>query len=115
MAVGDKDLELLARTCGKDLRSLRIHKSSEDALMYISRYCNELRMLCLEKNTVVARGNGEWLRELALRNMVIETFRFGYPLDTYDVKDVTLLAKNCCNFSIVEEWSMYVKRTETSL
>ncbi|GJZ09287.1 ACT domain-containing protein [Tanacetum coccineum] len=46
---------------------------------------------------VVSRGNGEWLRELALRNMVIETFHFGYPFDIYDIKDVTLLAKNCCN------------------
>ncbi|GJX92731.1 hypothetical protein Tco_0347317 [Tanacetum coccineum] len=100
MAIGDKDLELLARSRGKDLRSLRIHKCelvSEDGLMYISRYCNELRTLCLEKNTVVSRGNGEWLRELALRNMVIETFHFGYPFDIYDIKDVTLLAKNCCN------------------
>ncbi|GJR94564.1 hypothetical protein Tco_0266738 [Tanacetum coccineum] len=73
MAIGDKDLELLARSRGKDLRSLRIHKCelvSEDGLMYISRYCNELRTLCLEKNMVVSRGNGEWLRELALRNMI---------------------------------------------
>ncbi|GKE69399.1 hypothetical protein Tco_1527471, partial [Tanacetum coccineum] len=100
MAIGDKDLELLARSRGKDLRSLRIHKCelvSEDGLMYISRYCNELRTLCLEKNMVVSRGNGEWLRELALRNMVIETFHFGHPFDIYDIKDVTLLAKNCCN------------------
>ncbi|GKF82840.1 coronatine-insensitive 1, partial [Tanacetum coccineum] len=29
--------------------------------------------------------------------MVIETFHFGYPFDIYDIKDVTLLAKNCCN------------------
>ncbi|PWA90357.1 hypothetical protein CTI12_AA101810 [Artemisia annua] len=100
MVVADEDLELLARTCGKDLRSLRIHKCelfSEDGLMYVSRYCNELRTLCLKNNTVVRRANGEWLRELALHNTVIETFHFGYAFDRYDVKDVTLLAKNYCN------------------
>ncbi|PWA56899.1 hypothetical protein CTI12_AA413010 [Artemisia annua] len=107
MVVGDEDLELLVRTRGKDLRSLRIHKCglfSEDGLMYVSSYCNELRTLCLENNTLVdvvgdtdSDANGEWLRELAMRNMVIETFHCENPFGRYDVKDVTLLVKNSCN------------------
>ncbi|GJX58326.1 hypothetical protein Tco_0289716 [Tanacetum coccineum] len=100
MVVCDSDLKLLAKTRGKDLRSLKIYKCqgfSTDGLMHISKYCNDLRTLCLENNTVVGKENGEWLRELALRNMVIEAFHFGYRFDTYDSKDVTLLAKNCSN------------------
>ncbi|PWA98437.1 hypothetical protein CTI12_AA019520 [Artemisia annua] len=100
LVVGDEDLELLARTRGKDLRSLKIYNCegfSEKGLVHISEYCNELRTLCLENNKVDGDANGEWLRELALRNMVIETFHFGYRFDRYDVKDVTLLAKKCSN------------------
>nr|GEZ10839.1 hypothetical protein [Tanacetum cinerariifolium] len=101
MLVNDDDLELLATTRGKDLTSLRIYNSqlfSEDGLIYISKYCKELRTLCLENNMVLFRKeNGEWLHELALRNMVIETLHFENYSNNYDVKDVTLLAENCCN------------------
>ncbi|GKC78232.1 leucine-rich repeat, cysteine-containing subtype protein, partial [Tanacetum coccineum] len=108
MVVFDSDLKLLAKTRGKDLQSLKIYKCegfSENGLLHISEYCNELRTLCLENNVVVGKANGEWLRKLALRNLVIETFHFGYRFDTYDSghvsilakKDVTLLAKNCSN------------------
>ena len=48
------------------VRSLRIHKCglfSEDGLVCVSRYCTELRTLCLENNTLVGMGNGcvNWL------------------------------------------------------
>nr|GEV99509.1 hypothetical protein [Tanacetum cinerariifolium] len=98
MVVFDSDLKLLAKTRGKDLRSLKIFKCqefSENRLVHISEYCYELRTLCLENNNMmVGKANGdEWLRELALRNLVIETFYFGYRSDTYDSEHVKILAK----------------------
>ncbi|GJY44436.1 leucine-rich repeat, cysteine-containing subtype protein [Tanacetum coccineum] len=101
MAVFDSHLKLLAKTRGKDLRSLKIYKCqgfSENGLVHISEYCNELRTLCLENNRVVGEANAKWLHELALRNAVIETFHFGYrsdryDSDTYDPEHVEILAK----------------------
>ncbi|GKC29343.1 leucine-rich repeat, cysteine-containing subtype protein, partial [Tanacetum coccineum] len=50
LVVHDEDLETLARTRGKDLRSLKIQKCegfSTDGLRHVSKYCNQLRTFCL--------------------------------------------------------------------
>ncbi|GKE37776.1 hypothetical protein Tco_1461181, partial [Tanacetum coccineum] len=86
MHVSDQDLDLLAKTRGKDLHTLKICTCtgfSEKGLLHISQYCNDLTSLCLEDNGVeddnelVGKANGEWLRELALRNTSIESLHLG--------------------------------------
>ncbi|PWA47921.1 hypothetical protein CTI12_AA492900 [Artemisia annua] len=101
MVVCDSDLMMLAKTRGKDLRILKICKCggfSTDGLMHVSKYCNDLRTLCLKGNSIKG-GNkkldGQWLRELALHNKVIESLRFDFDIN--DVKDLTLIAKKCSN------------------
>nr|GEW39988.1 hypothetical protein [Tanacetum cinerariifolium] len=97
MDVHDSNLELLARARGRDLRVLKICKCkwfSTDGLLHIGKYCNDLRTLCLKGNQFNNK-DGEWLHELALQKMGIESLDFRY-FDIHDVKDLTLLAKNCC-------------------
>ncbi|GKC13462.1 hypothetical protein Tco_1010244 [Tanacetum coccineum] len=100
VAIHDSDLELLARTRGKDIKVLKIvgcEGISENGLMHISKGCNELRTLCLDRIDRLDEEEGcvKWLQELALRNTGIETFSFRYFCDRLDVKDVALLVKNC--------------------
>ncbi|GKC42266.1 nucleosome assembly protein 1,4 [Tanacetum coccineum] len=106
MHVSDQDLDLLAKTRGKDLHTLKICTCtgfSEKGLLHISQYCNDLTSLCLEDNGVeddnelVGKANGEWLRELALRNTSIESLHLRYDFDLYDVENFTLLAEKCSN------------------
>nr|GEV63735.1 hypothetical protein [Tanacetum cinerariifolium] len=96
MDVHDSDLELLAKTRGKDLRVLKISKCegfSTDGLLHIYKYCNDLRTLCLKGNWFYKKDR-KWFHELALQNSGIESldFRNGTIVA---VKDLTLLAKNC--------------------
>ncbi|GJT91600.1 hypothetical protein Tco_1080445 [Tanacetum coccineum] len=96
VAIHDSDLELLARTRGKDIKVLKIvgcEGISENGLMHISKGCNELRTLCLDRIDRLDEEEGcvKWLQELALRNTGIETFSFRYFCDRLDVKDVALL------------------------
>ncbi|GKC47661.1 ACT domain-containing protein [Tanacetum coccineum] len=106
MHVSDQDLDLLAKTRGKDLHTLKICTCtgfSEKGLLHISQYCNNLTSLCLEDNGVeddnelVGKANGEWLRELALCNTSIESLHLRYDFDLYDVENFTLLAEKCSN------------------
>ncbi|GJY24486.1 coronatine-insensitive protein 1-like protein isoform X1 [Tanacetum coccineum] len=97
MDVHDSDLELLARTRGRELRVLKISKCkgfSTDGLLHIGKYCNDLRTLCLKGNQFNNK-DGNWLHELALQNTGIESLDFRY-FNIHAVKDLTLLAKNCC-------------------
>ncbi|GKC58294.1 leucine-rich repeat, cysteine-containing subtype protein [Tanacetum coccineum] len=81
MLVSDQDLKLLAKTQ--------------------AQYCNDLRSLCLEDNGVeddnelVGKANGEWLRELDLRNTPIESLHFSI-FDLYD-ENFTFLTEKCSN------------------
>ncbi|GJT00141.1 leucine-rich repeat, cysteine-containing subtype protein [Tanacetum coccineum] len=111
MIVSPSDLKHLAKTRGANLRSLDICGCimfSEDGLIDIARYCIDLRSLRLQKNYMEnddmpignyieydTMPNGKWLHELALCNTVMESLDFHYPFDTYDMKDVTRLAKKC--------------------
>ncbi|GJW59501.1 retrotransposon protein, putative, ty1-copia subclass [Tanacetum coccineum] len=99
LAIHDSDLELLARTRGKDLKVLKIVECegiSENGLMHISKGCNELKTLCLDLIDLNREeGCVKWLHELALRNAGIETFSYKEICDQLDVKDVALLVKNC--------------------
>nr|GEW53830.1 hypothetical protein [Tanacetum cinerariifolium] len=82
MVVSASDLKRLAKTRGSSLRSLEIRGCkmfSDDGLIDI------------------ARPDGKWLHELALRNTVMESLSFHDPFDRYDMKDVTRLAKKCSN------------------
>ncbi|GJV57138.1 coronatine-insensitive protein 1-like protein [Tanacetum coccineum] len=102
VCVCDSDLELLARTRGKDLRLLKIFRCcrfSTDGLMHIGKYCTHLKSLSLEGSEVediygLEYTDGKWFHELALHNSSIESLDFGYA-DGIDVNDLTLLAKNC--------------------
>ncbi|GJW17459.1 leucine-rich repeat, cysteine-containing subtype protein [Tanacetum coccineum] len=110
LVVHDEDLETLVRTRGKDLRSLKIKKCkgiSTDGLMHISKYCNQLRALCLEYDRYhIEAKNETWLHQLALNSTVLEIFQFKYT-DLFDAEGLTLcltlaegltlLAKNCSN------------------
>ncbi|PWA35789.1 hypothetical protein CTI12_AA606180 [Artemisia annua] len=93
MHVDDEDLELLGRTRGKDLRVLKIEGGngvSKSGLVHVAKYCNQLRTFCFEDDIC-----GNWLRELALHNKVIESLHISTLFDDTDVNDLTLLAKNC--------------------
>ncbi|PWA43411.1 hypothetical protein CTI12_AA516090 [Artemisia annua] len=100
LVVSDEHLALLAKTRGKDLRSLKICECggfSEDGLLHISEYCNDLRSLCLEYNAVDGEVTGEWVRELALRNTPIESLHLRSGSVNYDVEILTLVAQKCSN------------------
>ncbi|GKA35189.1 leucine-rich repeat, cysteine-containing subtype protein [Tanacetum coccineum] len=102
MVVSASDLKRLAKTLGGNLTSLEIWGCklfSEDGLADIARYCIELTSLRLQNNWIENdyTTNGKWLHELALHNTVMESLNFHRPFDTYDMKDVTLLAKKCSN------------------
>ncbi|PWA99564.1 hypothetical protein CTI12_AA006250 [Artemisia annua] len=103
--VHDSDLELLARSRGKDLRVLKINnckyrgkinncKYRGNGFMHIGRHCNNLRTLCLEDDT---KNLKIWksLHELALNNTHIESVKFSSPISEYGVKVLKLLAKSC--------------------
>ncbi|GKE44032.1 leucine-rich repeat, cysteine-containing subtype protein [Tanacetum coccineum] len=99
LVVLDEDLETLGRTRGKDLRSLKISESegySSDGLRHVSKYCNQLRTLCLGHSYDINVNNGIWLHELALNNTVLERLHVSNTDVSY-AEDLTLLAKNCCN------------------
>ncbi|GJY27450.1 alpha/beta hydrolase fold protein, partial [Tanacetum coccineum] len=103
LVVSDQDLELLAKTRGKGLHSLKICECqgfSEKGLVHISQYCNDLTSLCLEYDNMDGDHTGEWLRELALHNTPIESLHFRWlfnDLDDFDVEDLTLVAQKCSN------------------
>nr|GEV97755.1 hypothetical protein [Tanacetum cinerariifolium] len=98
LVVRDLDLELLARSRGEKLRVLEIDSCSgfsTDGLLYIGKYCTDLRILSLE-NSSITEKDGEWLHELALHNNSIESLDFYKAgLTKFDVKDLALVAKNC--------------------
>ncbi|GJU32909.1 leucine-rich repeat, cysteine-containing subtype protein [Tanacetum coccineum] len=94
-----KDLETLAKTRGKDLRSLKISKFegfSTAGLRHVFKYCNQLRTLCVGRSDDIDLNDGLWLHELALNSTVLERFHF-MCTDVSYAEDLTLLAKNCCN------------------
>ncbi|PWA56110.1 hypothetical protein CTI12_AA422180 [Artemisia annua] len=99
MYVVDEDLELLGRTRGKDLRVLKIEGGngvSKSGLVHVAKYCNQLRTFCFEDDFIDRVDIcGNWLRELALHNKVIESLHISTLFDDTDVNDLTLLAKNC--------------------
>ncbi|PWA85626.1 hypothetical protein CTI12_AA146810 [Artemisia annua] len=100
LVVHDEDLEKLATTRGKDLRTLTIKMCEEfstDGLMHVSKYCNQLKTLCLlgHPNYIQVK-DGVWLHQLALNSTVLEMFKFKNT-DVSDAQHLTLLAKNCCN------------------
>ncbi|XP_019439407.1 PREDICTED: coronatine-insensitive protein 1-like [Lupinus angustifolius] len=104
MIVRDSDLELLARTRGHVLLTLKLDKCSgfsTHGLSFIGRFCRNLRVLVLEESSIVEH-DGQWLHELALNNTVLETLNF-YLTDIAEViiQDLELLAKNCPNLVAV--------------
>lgn len=114
--VCDSDLELLARTCGKHLRLLKITECigfTMDGLMHIGKYCTDLKSLSLDGTEVDEAGEvGEtcvkWLHELALHNSSIESLDFRYMSGTnIDVNDLTLLAKNCSQSLVSFKFTSY--------
>ncbi|GJV31301.1 leucine-rich repeat, cysteine-containing subtype protein [Tanacetum coccineum] len=99
LVVNDEDFETLARTRGKDLRSLKIKNCkgfSADGLWHVSKYCNRLRTFCLKYPYYFIVKDGIWLHQLALNSTVLERLHLNYTDDSY-AEDLTLLAKNCCN------------------
>ncbi|GJU44673.1 anamorsin [Tanacetum coccineum] len=94
VVIRDSDLELLAKTRGKDLRVLKIYKCegfSTYGLLHIGKYCNDLKTLCLDRNSLDVK-DGKWLHELALHNTSIESLTVTFRID---VKDLIPLAKSC--------------------
>ncbi|GKB75393.1 hypothetical protein Tco_0942288 [Tanacetum coccineum] len=64
--------------------------------MHVAKYCNQLRTFCFKDNSINRVDLcGNWLRELALHNKVIESLHFNIGFDRYDGNALTLLAKNC--------------------
>ncbi|PWA81552.1 hypothetical protein CTI12_AA185080 [Artemisia annua] len=101
LVVNDEDLKTLAQTRGMDLTSLKISKCegfSTKGLWYVSRYCNRLRTLCVEYSDYRGHqvNDGVWIRQLALNSTGLERFHVT-GTDFFNVEELTLLAKNCCN------------------
>nr|GEZ48958.1 hypothetical protein [Tanacetum cinerariifolium] len=98
LVVHDEDLETLARTRGKDLRSLKIKMCkgfSTDGLMHVSKYCYQLRTFCLEYYYNVEVKDGIWLHHLALNSTVLEMLHVTNIDFSNNAQELTLLAKNC--------------------
>ncbi|KAJ8770167.1 hypothetical protein K2173_011502 [Erythroxylum novogranatense] len=98
MIVTDSDLELLARSRGRNLEHLKLDKCSDfstDGLLHVARCCRQLRTLFLEESEVLEK-DGDWLHVLALNNAVLETLNF-YMTDLNKIshEDLELIAKNC--------------------
>ncbi|GKD39973.1 leucine-rich repeat, cysteine-containing subtype protein [Tanacetum coccineum] len=101
LVVYDKNLKTLARTRGKDLRSLKIKNCKgflTDGLRHISNYCKQVRTLCLGYSCYIDVKDGIWLHQLALYSTVLEIFKFkNTNIYHADAEDLTLLVKNYCN------------------
>ncbi|GAV56796.1 hypothetical protein CFOL_v3_00338 [Cephalotus follicularis] len=100
MIVTDSDLQVLSRSRGRVLQVLKLDKCSgfsTDGLLYISRFCRQLRTLFLDESSIV-ENDGHWLHELALNNSVLETLNF-YMTDLAKInfEDLELIARNCRN------------------
>ncbi|GJV59765.1 coronatine-insensitive protein 1-like protein [Tanacetum coccineum] len=106
---------LLARTRGEKLKVLEIDSCSgfsTDGLLYIGKYCTDLRILSLE-NSSICEKDGEWLHELALHNTSIESLNFYKAcLTKLDVKDLALVAKNCSQSLVSVKISDHYEFTE---
>ncbi|KAM5556613.1 coronatine-insensitive protein 1-like [Rosa sericea] len=108
MIVRDSDLELLARSRGRELQSLKLDKCSgfsTDGLVHIARSCRDLRTLFLEESSIIEKEDewGEWLHELATNNTVLETLNF-YMTDLGRIRfeDLELIARNCPSLTTVK-------------
>ncbi|XP_041000467.1 coronatine-insensitive protein 1-like [Juglans microcarpa x Juglans regia] len=105
MIVKDSDLELLARSRGRELHALKIDKCSgfsTDGLLHIGRSCRSLKSLFLEESSIV-ENDGKWLHELALNNTVLEALNF-YMTDLVKIsfQDLELIARNCLSLVSVK-------------
>ncbi|MQL81665.1 hypothetical protein Taro_014118 [Colocasia esculenta] len=98
MIVKDADIEVLVRARGPVLIALRLDKCSgfsTDALKLVARSCSRLRTLFLEESFIIEK-DGEWLRELAMCNTVLEILNFYMTeLRAISCQDLVLLATNC--------------------
>ncbi|KAL6980653.1 Coronatine-insensitive protein 1 [Sarracenia purpurea var. burkii] len=98
MIVRDSDLELLAQSRGPALHVLKLDNCSgfsTDGLLHVGRSCKSLKTLFLGESSIIEK-DGEWLHELALNNIVLETLNF-YLTDLVKVRfqDLELIARNC--------------------
>ncbi|GER36708.1 coronatine-insensitive 1 [Striga asiatica] len=98
MIVKDSDLQLLAASFGEVLEVLRLDKCSgfsTDGLLHITRSCRNLRSLFLEESSIT-ENDGQWLRELAQNNKVLESLNF-YMTELMQVSssDLEMIARNC--------------------
>ncbi|KAI3470847.1 hypothetical protein Pfo_027510 [Paulownia fortunei] len=99
MIVSDSDLELLATSAaGNLLEVLKLDKCSgftTNGLLHIGRLCRNMRTLFMEESTIT-ENDGEWLRQLALNNTVLESLNF-YMTDLTRVRsgDIELIARRC--------------------
>ncbi|GKB23973.1 leucine-rich repeat, cysteine-containing subtype protein [Tanacetum coccineum] len=99
MVFHNKDLETLARTRGKDLRSLKLEKCkgfSTDGLRHVSNYCNQLRTFCLKHCCYFVLKDDNWLHQLALNSTALERLHVT-DMGISHAEDLTLLARKCCN------------------
>lgn len=106
MIVKDTDLELLATSAaGKVLEVLKLDKCcgfSTDGLRIVGRLCRNLKTFVMEESSIL-ENDGEWLRELAVNNTVLENLNF-YMSDLVKVRtgDLELIARNCKSLSSIK-------------
>ncbi|GJS36518.1 leucine-rich repeat, cysteine-containing subtype protein [Tanacetum coccineum] len=133
LVVNDEDLETLARTRGNDLRSLKIRKCrgfTTDGLKHVSKYCNQLRTLCLGYARYIDLKDGIWLQIIGIEEhdwMIITgvyclrgvpIWKFYLPkmfVETGDWKLLVSFARNCANLPIMDvptwiDWFCFCKR-----
>nr|AHY19994.1 coronatine-insensitive protein 1 [Gladiolus hybrid cultivar] len=97
MIIHDADIAILVQSRKDNLKSLKLDKCSgfsTQALTLIARSCKSLKTLFLEESTITEK-EGDWLRELALNNSVLETLNFYMTELGVSWQDLELIAKNC--------------------
>ncbi|CAA6661704.1 unnamed protein product [Spirodela intermedia] len=80
-----------------DLEALKLDKCSgfsTDSLKLVGRTCSRLKTLFLEESSIL-ENDGEWLRELAVNNSVLESLNFYMTELRISCEDLVLLATNC--------------------
>ncbi|KAH7436267.1 hypothetical protein KP509_05G011000 [Ceratopteris richardii] len=87
MILSDKDLIMLGNSVGILFKFIN--------LIAIASTCRSLRVLILDDSIIEDRG-GEWLHELAISNILLETLNFsGTNLQHVNIDDLLCVASNC--------------------
>ncbi|GKE11036.1 coronatine-insensitive protein 1-like protein, partial [Tanacetum coccineum] len=119
VVIRDSDLELLAKTRGKDLRVLKIYKCegfSTYGLLHIGKYCNDLKTLCLDRNSLDVKDDLTSLAKSCSQSLVFLKIPSCDLVDvfSYDVRLEEFYGDGEFVFSLPLLWVWMFLRSEVS-